>query len=364
MDKFVRLHFIDLLRGISILMVVIYHFFGTSIFKFGNYGVGLFFIISGYCISQSTESSINAIDFYSKRLGRLLPALFVCGFLTMFIKNQFPYLIIERPVNFFDPLLTVISLPTLNLLHIKYHFPDGSYWSLLIEFQFYALISFLILTTKKSELLVRLIFIMITFPLLPYLGLWKHPPHLVYFLPFFVLGFSLRELRVQSSKMVSYLGIFFSILVYLTYIFYKFESNSLSSSFAGLLFLILSIPIFNYGIKLETLDFFNPNRNSIVKFLTFLGIVSYPLYLLHQDIGNTLLYILDAHCETLECAYNTIGYRLLLIPILMTGLASVVYFGVEKPFIKILSEFFKSLFTCIRQFFANLATLFIWQNKR
>ena len=358
MDKFKHLHFIDLLRGFSIFIVVIYHFFGIGIFKFGNYGVSLFFIISGYCISQSAESSSNAIDFYSKRLGRLLPALLACGFLTMFIKNQFPYLLYDRPVNFFDPFLTAISLPTLNLLHIKYNFPDGSYWSLLIEFQFYALVSFLILFLKNNQLLIKLILIMVIFPFLPYFGLWKHPPHLIYFLPFFVMGFSLRELSMRRNYLISYLGIISSISVYLVYILCKFESNSLSSSFVGLLFLVSSFPIFIYGNKLEEFDFFNPSKNLLIKPLIFLGIVSYPLYLLHQDIGNTVLFILNANCETIECAYNTIGYRLFFIPLLMTALASVIFLYIEKSFIGILTKFFKTLFNFLWGNFVRLTLFF------
>lgn len=64
-----RLHFLDGLRGIAILLVILFHAYSDTwneflpyhnqyhdffIFKYGNYGVQLFFLISGFVLDGDT----------------------------------------------------------------------------------------------------------------------------------------------------------------------------------------------------------------------------------------------------------------------------------------------------------------------
>ena len=66
------------LRGISVLLVVLYH--TNTLFTGGFVGVDVFFVISGYVIMTSllreyqNNSSISLTDFISRRINRLLPA--------------------------------------------------------------------------------------------------------------------------------------------------------------------------------------------------------------------------------------------------------------------------------------------------
>ena len=91
---------IDLLRGISILLVLLHHFnipyklhdtflgvqvfgesFSTLIARNGNYGVTMFFVISGFLITQhtlqrsGTLAEIKLKDFYIRRIARIFPCL-------------------------------------------------------------------------------------------------------------------------------------------------------------------------------------------------------------------------------------------------------------------------------------------------
>ena len=76
---------IDGLRAIAVLIVVGYHAFPTLL-PGGFVGVDIFFVISGFLIStiifQNIErGSFSFIDFYSRRVRRIFPALliiFVC----------------------------------------------------------------------------------------------------------------------------------------------------------------------------------------------------------------------------------------------------------------------------------------------
>jgi peptidoglycan/LPS O-acetylase OafA/YrhL len=71
---------IQTLRGLSVLLVVLYHFFDFPR-NGGALGVGIFFCISGYVITNilivefSKNNQIDIVRFYSRRLKRLLPLL-------------------------------------------------------------------------------------------------------------------------------------------------------------------------------------------------------------------------------------------------------------------------------------------------
>ncbi|WP_126226447.1 acyltransferase family protein [Burkholderia ambifaria] len=90
---------IDMLRGVSILLVLLHHFnipyslrdtsiarmFGWdavhAVVRNGNYGVTMFFVISGYLITSNARrrwGSLGAIDvraFYISRIARIVPCL-------------------------------------------------------------------------------------------------------------------------------------------------------------------------------------------------------------------------------------------------------------------------------------------------
>jgi peptidoglycan/LPS O-acetylase OafA/YrhL len=147
----------------------------------------LFFIISGYCIAGSASTSQSAWHFYAKRLGRLLPALVVCSFISTAAKQACPHLIeASRIPWWFDMAYTWIALPTLNILKVSYIRPDGAYWSLNVEFQFYLLyFSIMLVGLRKYVLEIVCGWVAVA-------GLIAQPGELrsLDFFPFFVAGLS------------------------------------------------------------------------------------------------------------------------------------------------------------------------------
>ena len=73
---------IDGLKGIAILGVVFFHI-NENIMPSGFLGVDIFFVISGYLITQSLDrNNLNnlfdfLLDFYKKRLLRIYPSLVI-----------------------------------------------------------------------------------------------------------------------------------------------------------------------------------------------------------------------------------------------------------------------------------------------
>ena len=80
--KFEYQHYLDVLRLVAVLLVFLFHL-NQDFFKFGFIGVDIFFVISGYVITQSLfnykslNNNISLLHFYSKRFLRLFPALIV-----------------------------------------------------------------------------------------------------------------------------------------------------------------------------------------------------------------------------------------------------------------------------------------------
>ena len=184
---------IDCLRGFAVLWVLLYHLSGYHLFmRTGVYGVLLFFIISGYCISISAASSNSAWHFYSKRLGRLLPALVVCGFLTTALKAYAPELTEPSKVtSWFDFAYSLIALPTLNLLRIDYLFPDGAYWSLQTEFYFYFIYACLLGVGLNAQQLLRCLCVVAAFHTIT----TSIATVMITYLPFFIAGVSVAAAR-------------------------------------------------------------------------------------------------------------------------------------------------------------------------
>ena len=163
---------IQILRGISVLLVVFYHLKIPG-FKNGFVGVDVFFVISGYLMAQLYHPN-RKLDFFTRRAKRLLPAYLstifftiLIGFFTL-IPSDFKQLLNQTKASlFFIPNLYFWSQdsyftgtqfnPLLNL------------WSLGVEFQFYLIIpviASIFMKSKKSLLFICLISIISCFAVL------------------------------------------------------------------------------------------------------------------------------------------------------------------------------------------------------
>ena len=106
---------IEGLRGVSILLVVFYHF-GISFFNTGFIGVDIFFVISGYLITNIIiRKEFTISRFFEGRVRRLLPGLLLMlvtiSPLIFLISNDQNYL-----KEFSKTSLSVIILKTIKFL--------------------------------------------------------------------------------------------------------------------------------------------------------------------------------------------------------------------------------------------------------
>ena len=83
---------IDGLRAIAILAVIFYHLDFPSI-SGGFIGVDIFFVISGFLITQTIyrdldRNSFSLSNFYIKRIRRIVPILFITTIITTIITQK------------------------------------------------------------------------------------------------------------------------------------------------------------------------------------------------------------------------------------------------------------------------------------
>lgn len=148
---------------------------------------------------------------------------------------------------------------------------DGSYWSLAVEIQFYILCSILL-----------------------FIGLIKKPS-IVTFIAMFIIGI-IKLLYLALIYEVVTQGMFQGVVILI---------------FVSLFYLLINN-------KLRFLD---------NKFLNFLGVISYSLYLVHQNIG----YIVINFIENIGFKHETF----IIVPIFISiTIATVLTYFVEKPIIK------------------------------
>lgn len=138
---------LDGLRGLAVVAVVIYHFFG-NLLPGGYLGVDMFFVLSGFLITSllirefNVTGRISLTDFWIRRFRRILPAALVVlclctavvsaigGDLAVGIREQFLGTLFF--VNNWTQIATSQTYFAPNEVQVFAH-----YWSLAVEEQFY-----------------------------------------------------------------------------------------------------------------------------------------------------------------------------------------------------------------------------------
>jgi peptidoglycan/LPS O-acetylase OafA/YrhL len=154
---------LDGLRGLAILLVVVYHNFGfIDVFFFGWLGVDLFFVLSGFLITDILLRSLGKKDylknFYIRRILRIFPLYYLCLILFLIVV---PRLNMSLNVDYYRDNQVWLWTYLQNWLFI---FKDGGQtqalhhlWSLGVEEQFYLIWPLAILVIKKPKHLLLIL---------------------------------------------------------------------------------------------------------------------------------------------------------------------------------------------------------------
>jgi peptidoglycan/LPS O-acetylase OafA/YrhL len=287
--------------------------------RYGHLGVQLFFMISGFLIVQSAYSKTTG-QFLRARVTRLYPAYLACCTLTYAVL----LLNADARLSVADYLynLTMLNGVIDSFRGVPATYVDGAYWTLAVEWKFYALMT-LVIACGQLVRVERLLWLW----LLACLAYTVHPvPWLDDYLiaswgAYFIAGaacFLARAAGWNISRAMLCLAAFGLCLAQavgqaaeLTAIHHRTFSASIVAGFLAVFF------AFFVALSLNPRHAAQTSRWTMV-----LGSMSYPIYLLHQQIGAQAI----PHFWTPDSSARVLVGGLIALFVL----ALAVHFGVER----------------------------------
>jgi peptidoglycan/LPS O-acetylase OafA/YrhL len=293
---------LDGLRGIAVLLVVIHHNFDTGgYFFFGWLGVDLFFVLSGFLITDILLRTVNEPgylkNFYMRRVLRIFPLYYLALFIILVIFPLFDNLGLE--LGFYTENQVWLWTYTQNWLYI-FKTQYGSpillhFWSLAVEEQFYIIWPFLILWIRKPKPLLVFVFILLLGVNATRLTLWfmQIPDfayanfHLFTRVDGICAGAMLALLfRINISFLRHKIWMIILILACLNFLFY-FISDSFSPrlpflAFVGFTTFAVVFAYITYEAILGETKLITIICTS--RILKFFGKISYGLYVYHWPV--------------------------------------------------------------------------------
>jgi peptidoglycan/LPS O-acetylase OafA/YrhL len=298
-----RIKYLDGLRGIAILLVISHHAFTRwtfmlpykneytdfIVFHTGWLGVQLFFMISGFVILMTLEKCENFHEFIKKRWLRLFPAMLIASLISYFSAFYF----VERTTgipqlnDFFSGLLFIEPTWINTIFNIDSDVLEGGFWSLFVEVKFYCIfgILYFLFGQNKAIGVISALFILAfltkiisqTNETTLAINNIMNGMSFIYF-GWFAIG-ALVYLYTKSRNIYLLYQTFFLSIISIIYtaISHQKPIMVLCSSIFVLLFFL--IPVFSKEMQ------------GVFKFKVFyfIGFVSYPLYLIHENMMISLI---------------------------------------------------------------------------
>ena len=294
---------IQALRGLSILLVLIAHLFDKP-GQFGTLGVGIFFCISGYLITNiliseyDSTKRISISHFYVRRARRLLPLAYLMIALVVLIAglaHLWPstFAAINTPRSFggFKQYLLSALFSTFyvgNLFgyaHLGYNdlaFALGHFWTLAVEEQFYLvwpLLLWLVLKKWRSYLSAVCILGIFTTPAIHFIlslgnkSSWTLPTS---YLDLFLFG-ALFTIHREKIRVIKFPILVMLVGVVAVALLVRFDIKIEDFSSQGyVLFTIAELLLF--------IGLFNWKYFGGIRWLRKMGDWSYALYCIHWPI--------------------------------------------------------------------------------
>ena len=291
---------IQALRALSILVVVFYHakivLYDKFLFEAGYIGVDIFFVISGYLITQiiyeqSLNKNFNIKLFYFKRFKRIFPALVVSLFFFLPLVYYF-----QKPQFIIDSSKQILT-SVFFISNFYFYLTDVSYgdatslirpflhtWSLSIEVQFYSFYPLFLIFINRFNLNKKNYFFI-------YINL---------FIFFFIISYLVSTKYPNFSFYNSILRCFEFLIGGL--VFFVKRRKHFLFSFCGLFLILFSLVFFDktnlYSLELRIIPILGASlillndlskNNLLFKLFSnskviFIGNISYSLYIYHFPI--------------------------------------------------------------------------------
>ena len=356
-----RLHYIDGLRGLAMLMVLLYHcwIFGgmwsigptlgghhfnvAPILGFGHIGVNLFLVLSGFClywpfVKGGTKREPTLWEFARKRCRRILPPYYV----TLILFSAVP---LVQALYSHDAAASHYTLNWLLLHALMLHNTrpeyvlsiNGSLWSLALEFQLYILFPVLVEAYRRFNARGVLLTVLLVCTVYRSFLVWDHytpDDGSGYVLAYSIFGrgfeFALgmftalmiaRWHKEQKSPLRWADALLPSVVIPLAVLDGRHgHFQALTDAMWGLLFAALLLAGSRTGTRLHHV--------LSHRLLVGLGLFSYSVYLIHLPLVIALGEFAMHHLSNTQ---NVLFQLFLVIP-LMLGLGYLFHLLFERPF--------------------------------
>ena len=303
-------------------------------------GVPLFFLVSGFLITDSYLNSRNLKEYFIKRALRIYPALFINILvleLAMYVGKNFNGISLFRYVEYFILYVITACLDLADIIiGAPYNFdgffssyPSGVLWTLSVELSFYILLPFFLCIKKaviRNLLLVFLFFASIMIPAIAdenfysasnlnkFLELICLP-----FLWIFIIGMIVRLYWLDIKKYLDGYGLFY-ILFYLIFCFATIEFGIGLGDYKRGLEISTVFQIFILALVIFSVAFSYTN----LKILRSIDL-SYSAYLYHMLIVQILI----------SMGFSGALWLYLIVLVATLPIAYASWNFIEKPALKL-----------------------------
>lgn len=333
--KHSRFSLLDGLRFAAALGVVLFHFTAKQqnawggrsvpeIFPYlhtftslGYYGVHLFFVISGFVILMTAWGK-DIPSYVASRISRLYPAyivsvLAVSTLLGAIWLNQKHLTVYQVAVNL------TMTQGAFGIDHI-----DGVYWTLWVELRFYILIGILMLVGLTRQ---RILAFATLWPIAGALARSTDDRFLIEALnaeysALFAGGMAIYLLTRNHRDIAAWLVVALSALLAVAVPGQHSQAKLENATGVGFSGHTTAVVIFGC-FALVALVTLTPLKRVDVRWLTLLGLLTYPLYLIHEWWGWWMIHLLSGKLPDLLVLCITLVF--------VGGLAAGVYYVVERP---------------------------------
>ena len=324
--KRVRLAELDVLRFVAAFAVVVFHYqsnLRSSVSpttwswvewpaRFGYLGVDLFFLISGYVIVMSAAGR-TARSFLVHRVIRLYPSFWIALCLTTIA------IWLGRPEAERPSVSMIIANITMLPGYFGQRGIDDVYWTLAVEWKFYALIA-LVLALGLKQRIEWIVYTWISLLALQTLAIDSRVLKSVSIFPygsFFAVGVVLNLIREHGLDVKRGAALLIGsglCLVAAVRAMPEFIHAAQPHDATAVLGIVSAMVFVFLAIVL------NRRPIPVSRPIQILGSVTYPLYLLHRELGGILL----SEWNPFQSGSASVGASVIVVTLMSVAMAVFV----------------------------------------
>lgn len=336
-----KLDYIDSLRGIAILLVIMVHtsqnfdnlnLYVEKVSEYGQFGVQLFFVLSAFTLCYTYEKTYlkanYLFNFFIKRFFRIFPMYYFAILMYSLFNYFLNYHVFKEDYSLIN---IIVNMTFLNGFYYPANnniVPGG--WSIGTEMAFYMIFPLSFIFIKKNinsnlKFLYLFIFILMLdfiIMILIYMitGKFIQNNNFLYFnlinqLPVFLIGFllyyKLKNKRFKKYNL-SINSLLYFVLTFLILLLWNFNDT----------FMFIIIPLLTGLSFIFLYKIFENNDSLNFKILRKIGELSYSMYVLHFIFAWYLTDFLKNSFENI-IESNLLYFLLLFLTILLTYAFSI-----------------------------------------